>query len=403
MVGFTASASTRCFPSLGQGPGDKPRLNAAPVEAMPLELVVLVLEELQPAELLTLMQTCRALRDAAGSALHRHHFTSNILPRLFQRLLDTVGPSRDETTPTKAQQIVLATLQAQAKYSGSYNYDSVHGAYLEAPEAPACFRMARDPGAMSHVNQAFWKAHVSLLHVVALTGANEVACLLLETGGDVNAKTKVDGAQKRRDAFAEITPLELAVAYNRPFTAAILLGAGAAIGRSWELALDGGRLEVVQSLLEHDCSIAKRPIPSDVGPPTVGTFLYHRHGWELAGRVYRAPSATFVSELIRAGADMYFKWNWDDDETDKSLVRALQLHWDDVALMLASEWSGQTDLDQMLVCRWDSSQMALVRRCIDKMRARGIVPSANAFRRTTEVICDSGSTVYGASGFPLNP
>ncbi|KAF6826131.1 hypothetical protein CPLU01_09863 [Colletotrichum plurivorum] len=370
---------------------------------MPLELIVLVLEELQPPELLSLMQTCRALRDTAGSALHRHHFTPGILPRLFRRLLDTVGLGKDETTPKEAQQVVLAALQAQTQHSGWDNYDSGCGAYLEAPEAPVCFRMPRDPGATSHVNQAFWKCNVSLLHVAALAGADDVARFLWETGGDVNAKTKVDDIKKRRELLAETTPLELAIVYNRASTVNILLGAGAIIGRSWELALDGGRPEMVRLLLEHDRDIANRIIPSDVGPPTVGTFLYHRHGWELAGRVYRAPSATLVSELIRAGADMHFKWNWDGDETDKSLVRAVQLHWDDVALVLASEWSGQTDLDQMLMCQWDSGQKPLVRRCVDKMRARGITPSANASRSIAEVICDNSSTVYGAAGFPFNP
>ncbi|KAF6798799.1 hypothetical protein CSOJ01_12640 [Colletotrichum sojae] len=371
---------------------------------MPLELIVLVLEELQPAELLSLTQTCRALRNTAGSALHRHHFTPGILPRLFRRLLDTVGLGKDETTPNKIRQVVLAALQAQTQHSGWDNYDSGCGAYLRAPEASACFKIPRDPGAVSHVNQAFWKSNVSLLHAAALAGADDVARFLLKTGGDVNARTKVDDTQKRRDSFAEITPLELAVAYYRPSMVAILLGAGAVIGRSWELALDGGRMEMVRLLLEHDRDIANRPIPSDVGPPTVGTFLYHRHGWELAGRVYHAPSATFVSELIRASADMHFRWNWDEDETDKSLVRAVQLHWDDVAMVLASEWSGQTDLDQMPMCQWDSGQEALVRRCVDKMRARGITPSANASRSIAEVICDNSATVYyGAAGFPFNP
>ncbi|KAF6823686.1 hypothetical protein CMUS01_10571 [Colletotrichum musicola] len=371
---------------------------------MPLELIVLVLDELQPAELLSLMQTCRALRDTAGSALHRHHFTSSILPRLYRRLLDTVGLGKDETTPNEAQQVVLAALQAQTQRSGWDNYDSGCGAYLEAPETPACFRMPRDPGAMSHVNQTFWKDNnVSLLHVAALAGANDVARFLLKTGGDVNARTKVFDTQKRRDLLAETSPLELAIVYNRASMATILLGAGAIVGRGWELALDGGRPEMVRVLLEHDRGIANRLIPSDVGPPTVGTFLYHRHGWELAGRVYRPPSATLVSELIRAGADMDFRWNWDGDETDKPLVRAVQLHWDDVALVLASEWSGQTDLDQMLMCQWDSGQKALVRRCVDKMRARGITPSANASRSIAEVICDNSSTVYGAAGFPFNP
>lgn len=171
-----------------------------------------------------------------------------MLPRLVLCLIDSSGTAGLEGATAHIQQVVLTTLKMRNRYlaeslevfvAAEMYTAEMYTAELEI-EPLSCFNMQRSQRARTHVNRAFWNARINLLHAAAMSGADDVVQFLL------------------------------AIASQRTNNAVLLLKAGTSIGRGRELALDGGELELIRLILAHHPVTAKRPIESDVGPPTFG-------------------------------------------------------------------------------------------------------------------------------------
>ncbi|KAH0421161.1 hypothetical protein CcaCcLH18_13609 [Colletotrichum camelliae] len=231
------------------------------LELMPPELLEIVLDNLQPTNLISLMRTCRSLRALSGSVLHRKFFFSYMLPLLVLCLINSSGTARLESTTTHIQQVVLAALNLRSRYlAGSPEVFVAAEFYTAELEPPSCFNMQRSQRARTHVHRAFWNARITLLHAAAMSGADDVAYFSLDHRANVNTSAAVGSSRDDYGSFPNFTPFELAIAYQRANTAVVLLKAGTSNGRGWELALDGEELELIRLILAHDPVIAKRPI-----------------------------------------------------------------------------------------------------------------------------------------------
>ncbi|KAF9869640.1 hypothetical protein CkaCkLH20_12827 [Colletotrichum karsti] len=236
------------------GSGERRAMRAAPPQ-LPPEIIDAIIDHIDNhIDLLSMACLCRQYSEYALKIYYQRHFQSQGLSWISRLLWPGThydDPLKDRPTPEDSA-TALGMLRRGTPFC-----DPNEIWYHQPPGTPdISYLYFRWKGG---IGTGYCFGRYPMLHFAAYSGLDDIVEHLVESGADVNA-TPTQHTSDEDVVLSHLTPLFMAAYGGSVESARILLGHGARIEMSWVAALQSGKPEMVQLMIDSKPDLVRDPI-----------------------------------------------------------------------------------------------------------------------------------------------